>query len=268
MKTIEQHPEMFDAAMATCCPIGDFYAQLQYYGDAHVLFKYFFGPSIGGINLGSPKGVSKRTMEAWRDGSLQTAIMEELQEDLDDNGGMKITQFLHYANIPAPPLSPVTSDIVKGIILEVMRFPIMATNDAILRLDGLPYNNKYPLKEYSDNAPGTNDRKLNLTIERICRPDHDRAKQNVQAFETTGALLKPLITMHNIYDHISMFSHQMLYLEKVKIFGKTFPEGVYPGPPFFNQETGFLIQIQATNKYGHCNFEPSEIQSALNYLLN
>ena len=36
--TIEQNPGMFDAAIATCCPIGSFYDQLQYYGDAHVLF--------------------------------------------------------------------------------------------------------------------------------------------------------------------------------------------------------------------------------------
>lgn len=31
--TIEQNPDIFDGALATCCPIGDFYGQLQYYGN-------------------------------------------------------------------------------------------------------------------------------------------------------------------------------------------------------------------------------------------
>ena len=241
--TIEQNPGMFDAAIATCCPIGNFYEQLQYYGDAHVLFKYFFGPSIHGINLGSPKGVSKRTMKAWNDGSLKAAIIQELEDDYINNGGNKIMQFLNCANIPVDRSDPTA---VVTAILELLRFPIMATNDAISRLEGSPYNNKNDMKVYTGSE---NDRKLNLTVERIKRSDWEQAAQNVANFyETTGVLMTPLVTMHTEYDHISFYEHQTYYETKVEA-NSPFPELLNP--------------IQITGRYGHCNFTTSDIMQAL-----
>ncbi len=259
--TIEQNPGLFDAAMATCCPIGDFYGQLQYYGDAHVLFKYFFGPSFNDINLGSPKRISKNTMDAWNSGILQAGIVQALQNDYLYNGGDKIRQYLACANIPADVSNP---EAVIKAILEVLRFPIMATNDAIDRLGGNPYNNKFPMREYSGSD---NDRKLNLTVERIYDKDWPTAAQNVAAYyETSGMLQTPLITMHNLSDHVSLYYHQLLYGEKVSAFGMTFPGGHYPVPPFFDPVYGVLIHIPATNQYGHCNFLPQEIIAALGSL--
>ena len=241
--TIEQNPGMFDAAIATCCPIGSFYDQLQYYGDAHVLFKYFFGPSINGINLGSPKRVSKHTMNAWNDGSLKTAIIETLQDDYVNNGGNKIRQFLNCANIPANTSDPVA---VVSAILEVLRFPIMATNDAIARLDGSPYNNKNDKTIY---VGSDNDRKLNLTVERIKRSDWEQAAQNVADFyETTGFLSTPLITLHNEFDHVSLYENQAFYADKVLV-----PE--------------LFIPIRSNQDFGHCNFTVFEIQAVINTLL-
>lgn len=240
--TIEQNPGMFDAAIATCCPIGNFYDQLQYYGDAHVLFKYFFGPTINGINLGSPKRVSKHTMNAWNDGSLREAIIATLQDDYLHNGGKKIMQFLNCANIPADRSNPVA---VVSAILEVLRFPIMATNDAISRLDGSPYNNKNDKTIYEGSD---NDRKLNLTVERIKRSDWEQAAQNVADFyETTGFFTIPLVTLHNEFDHVSLYENQNLYAEKVSIPGLFFP-------------------IKSSQEYGHCNFTTSEILAAIELL--
>lgn len=241
--TIEQNPGMFDAAIATCCPIGSFYDQLQYYGDAHVLFKYFFGPSINGIYLGSPKRVSKHTMNAWNDGSLKAAIIETLQDDYVNNGGNKIRQFLNCANIPANTSDPVA---VVSAILEVLRFPIMATNDAISRLDGSPYNNKNDKTIY---VGSDDDRKLNLTVERIKRSDWEQASQNVADFyETTGYLSTPLITLHNEFDHVSLYENQALYADKVFV-----PE--------------LFIPIKSNQGYGHCNFTVFEIQAVINALI-
>jgi hypothetical protein len=245
--TIEQNPGMFDAAIATCCPIGSFYDQLQYYGDAHVLFKYFFGPSINGINLGSPKGVSKHTMNAWNDGSLQAAIRETLQDDHINNYGRKVTQFLDCANIPADRSNPVA---VGSAILEVLRFPIMATNDAISRLGGSPYNNKNDKTIY---VGSDNDRKLNLTVERIKRSDWEQAAQNVADFyETTGVLTTPMVTLHNEFDHVSLYENQILYKNKVNL-------NPFPIPFLLNQ-------LPVDQKYGHCNFTISDILTALNLL--
>lgn len=247
--TIEQNPGLFSAAIATCCPIGDFYKQLQYYGDAHVLFKYFFGPAIGGINLGSPKGVSKRTMDAWNDGSLTDAIRDVLEEDFMYNEGRKVLQFVACANIPVDFSEP---EKVGQAIVEVLRFPVKATNDAISRLGGNPYNNKFPRREYSGSF---DDRKLNLTVERIMRHDWQNAAEKVAAcFETTGALMTPLITMHTEFDHISFFEHQALYHSKVSTNSPYYPE--------------ILTQIPVLNRYGHCTFTASELGGVLSDLMD
>lgn len=246
--TIEQNPGLFDAAIATCCPIGNFYKQLQYYGDAHVLFKYFFGPSIKGINMGSPKRISKHTMNAWNTGALQAAIIEILEDDYINNNGHKIMQFLSSANIPVNRSDPVA--VVTGI-LEVLRFPIMATNDAIVRLGGNPYNNKNHETVYEGSD---NDRKLNLTVERIKTSDWDIAVQNVaNYYETSGFLTTPLVTMHTEFDHVSLFEHQLLYKDKVEV----------------NNMLPFLLnQIKIEGRYGHCNFTVADIMEAINTLLN
>ncbi|NQU33828.1 MAG: hypothetical protein HQ521_11375 [Bacteroidetes bacterium] len=245
--TIEQHPGLFNAAIATCCPIGNFYDQLHYYGDAHVLFKYFFGPSINSINLGSPKRLSKNTISAWENGSLQEAIIGVLQHDYLHNGGNKILQYLNCSNIPADINNP---EAVVMTILDVLRFPIKATNDAISRLGGNPYNNKYPKRIYLGSD---NDRKLNLTIERIKTNDWETAAQNVaEYFETTGLLFTPLVTMHNLNDHISFYEHQTEYLSKVN-----------SNSPF----PAFLIQIPVSDCCGHCNFNAQDIMTALGSLL-
>lgn len=246
--TLEHYPGLFNAAIATCCPIGNFYDQLQYYGDAHVLFKYFFGPSINNINLGSPKRISKRTIAAWKNGSLQAAIIEVLRDDYLNNGGNKIMQFLDCANIPSDLSDP---EIVVRTILEVMRFPIKATNDAIYRLEGNPFNNKYPKRIYSGSD---NDRKLNLTVERIKTSNWEQARQNVaEYYETSGYLLTPLVTMHTEYDHISFYSHQHDYISKVNANS--------PAPYL-------LIHIPIPGRYGHCNFTAQEIMVALGELIN
>lgn len=208
--TIEQHPDLFQGAIATCCPIGNFYKQLQYYGDCHVLFKYFFGHEINNINLGSPKHVSQNTINAWNSGELPNAIVDVLTNDYLNNGGNKVMQFLSCTNIPADLSNP---EAVIRTIVEVMRFPIKATNDAIQRLGGNPYNNKFPKRIYSGSD---NDRKLNLTVERIMRSDWEDAVENVNDyFETTGNLQTPLVTMHTEFDPISFYSHETDYIAKV-----------------------------------------------------
>jgi len=246
--TVEQNPGLFQAAVATCCPIGNFDDQLQYYGDAHVLFKYFFGPSFNEINIGSPKGVSKYTMEAWNDGSLKAAIVEALQYDYLYNNGDNIRQFLACANIPLNMQEQSPEDVIRSI-LEVLRFAVKATNDAIERLGGNPYNNKYPMREYTGSD---DDRKLNLTVERVYRNSYDMAMTNLVNYETTGFLTTRLLSMHTEFDHVSKFQNQIDYAIKVQS-NSPLPE--------------LLIQIPVLGRYGHCIFTADEVKQALDLLL-
>lgn len=244
--TIERYPGLFDAAIATCCPTGSLYAQMQHFGDAHVLFKYFFGESLNDINLGSPKGISKATINAWVDGSLKTAILEAIANDYLNNGGNNVRQFLACAKIPADVTNPAA---VATTILEVMKYPIMASNDILARMGGNPYNNKYPERQYTGSD---NDRKLNLTVERICRSDWEEGKQTVDMYyETSGKLFTPLVNMHTTGDHISLFAHQQWYKEKVEL------NSPMPG----------LLKTVPVERYGHCTFTPEEILGALMLLI-
>ena len=241
-----KYPGLFHAALATCCPIGDFYKQLQYYGDAHVLFKYFFGPSLDEINLGSPKGISKATLAAWESGALPAAIAEVLNNDYLYNGGNKIRQFVNCAKIP---VDINNRERTIQVILEVIRYPIKATNDAIERMGGNPYNNKYPKREYIGSD---NDRKLNLTVERIKRKGWETATQTVYAsYETTGVLLTPLITVHRLNDHITFYEHQLEYTKKVNA-NSPFPD--------------LLMHIPVPGDCYHCTFTIEEIEAALSLL--
>lgn len=244
--TIEKYPWAFDAAIATCCPIGDFYGQLQYYGDAHVLFKYFFGPSLNGINLGSPKRISKATMLAWDNESLPAAIIEVLTNDYLYNNGNKVRQFINCANIPVDISNP---ERTIQVILEVMHYPIKATNDILFRLGGNPYNNKSPKRMY---AGSDNDRKLNLTVERIKRTGWEEAAMKVSVmFETSGELATPLITVHKLRDHITFYEHQEAYQEKV-LENSPFP---------------FLLQhFPVDDECSHCTFQLADIEQALQAL--
>lgn len=248
--TIEQFPGYFHAAIATCCPIGDFYGQLQYYGDAHVLFKYFFGPSLNGINLGSPKRISKATIAAWDDKSLPDAIREILTNDYLHNDGNKVRQFVDCANIPIVDVSNQERTI--QVILEVIRYPIKATNDAVARFGGNPFNNKSPMRKYSGSD---NDRKLNLTVERIKRKDWETAVQKVALlYETSGELYTPLITVHKFNDHITFYEHQTKYISKVDAIEV---------PPGYPHPSEFLFHIPVSGECAHCTFAIADIEAAL-----
>lgn len=247
--TIEQNPGLFTAAIATCCPIGNFYEQLQYYGDAHVLFKYFFGNNLKGIPLGSPRHIPQRTIQAWNDHTLQDAIIDVLTKDYIHNDGETIQQYLNCAKIPSAPGNPEMA--VKNI-LEVLRFSFKATNDAICRLNGNPYNNKFPKRIYSGSA---NDLKLNQHVERIRLGTWKFAHKTVnEKFETSGAPLSTLVIIHGEYDHVALGWHHELYLNKYASI-----------PPM---QKAPLIPDYITNLYGHCNFTTSDIRGILEELID
>ena len=105
---IEKYPSDYNGAIALCGPIGNFYRQLQYFGDALLLFKYFFFesfefPPLSGnmVNLGTPAFIPPETIAAWKmdigDLSgltyLQAKIVEALYADLNLNQGKNIIQF-------------------------------------------------------------------------------------------------------------------------------------------------------------------------------
>ena len=233
-KTIEKYPQLFQGAISIGGPIGDFWKQLQYMGDFHVLFNYFFGNELAamGINIGNPQdGVETAIMDAWKWGNLQDIIAGIMVNNPD-----KVKQLIKCAGVTVDTGDEIA---VGTAMLELLRFNIMLTNDIIDRMGGVPFDNMR--KWYHGSY---NDWRLNRYIQRV-RADYT-ARVNVRDYETTADIEVPVVTIHTTGDHVVPFWHNPKYRYKAFIQGNSL---LHTGIPVDN--------------YGHCTIEESHIMAAL-----
>ncbi len=238
--TIEKYPNLFDGAISICGPIGNFYRQLQYNGDFHVLLNYFFKDELlaKGIDLGNPQdGIDPFVMSAWKSGALPLAIA-----DIFINNPGKTHELVKCAKVP---VDLVSQEVVIKSLVELLRFNVMLTNDVNSRLGGIPFNNRR--KWYVGSS---NDWKLNRHVQRISGPNFHQAKTNIKKYETTGNIEIPIVTIHTIGDHITPFWHNPIYRRKV----------------FMKRNRRLHTGIPVIN-YGHCTIQESHIMAGLAILL-
>jgi len=269
--TLEKYPCYFDGAIALAGPIGNFYRQLQYFGDALLLFKYFFGETIP-VDLGTPCEIHPETIAAWYaplselpdlpfplppeliewfpKEILPAMIAKALVIDLYLHQGEKIKQFLKCSKIPVDisDLTNIETQIAVGkAIIEVLRFPIIGANDAKEVLGGCVYNNKRPYKWYTGS---NNDDELNDAIERIKTEDWYCARNEVfRYYHPRGKLEKPLVTLHTTGDHIALYWHEKIYKYKV----------------WRNRSFRFYAHIPIEG-YGHYTFGVDDVMAGLTIL--
>lgn len=229
---LEQSPELFDGGLACCGPIGDFQKQLNYMGDFRVLFDYFFP----GVIPGSPIEIPEEVIVNWD--SIYQPLVQEVM--LDNPGALAELIKTSRVTINYEDLEEAVAS-ATGLLW----YNIFATNDAIEKLKGNPYDNHFRWYLGSDD-----DQKLNQSIERF-KAD-PQAKKELKRYQTTGKVSLPQVILHTTGDEIVPFWHEILYLEKVKKAGST----------------KNVIQIPIT-RYGHCNFTIEEVLRAfaLLYLL-
>lgn len=239
---MEGHPHSFDGALMTCCPIGNFYKQLQYYGNFHVLFNYFFKDELSAlaIDLGDPSGVPTQTETGWIEETIQPQILSILTLNPS-----KVEKLIKTAKVK---VDITNTQSVGEAILSLLEFNVMRTNDAIDKLGGSPFNNQDPKKRYWGSG---DDMKLNNEIQRIKTPEWSIAKAEIDNYyETTGDITDPMVTMHTTGDHISLYSNQLQYQLKIINSGKAL---MY-----------FHIPVIG---YGHCSFTKDEVISALTMMV-
>lgn len=239
IKTLEEYPHLFDGAISIGGPIGDFRNQLQYMGDFHVLFNYFFGAEMATlkIDIGNPEdGVSEAVMEAWDNGSLKNTITGILASNPS-----KVSQLIKCAKVTVD----MSDEVAVGTaVLELLKFNIMLTNDIKDRMGGVPFDNTRKWYWGSNN-----DWKLNRSIRRI-RGDYE-AKQEVRKYETSGEIEIPVVTIHTTGDHVVPFWHNPKYRYKVFTKGNSL---LHTGIPVDN--------------YGHCTVDESHIMAALYIIIS
>ncbi len=238
----EKYPTTIKAGLAMCGPIGDFPKQINYFGDARVVFDYFYP----GVIPGSPVAIPDSTLLAWNAGTLPAAIITALASD-----PAKTKQYLNVTKIPYDSAVP---GALTETVLGVLWYNIFATNETRIELyggpvnlatnQGQPFNNKY--KWYTGSL---NDWLLNKNIARFL-PDPKALTEISKYYQTSGRLSIPLVTLHNTQDPADPYWHETLYNLKVIASGSL---AKHINLPVF--------------RVGHCNFTAGEAVFAFSVML-
>jgi len=226
---VEQSPELFSGGLATCGPIGSFKKQIDYVGDMRVLFDYFFP----GVIPPSPINVPPEVIENWE------SVYEPAVTDALAANPAAAQELMKTAKAATDPADPGT---VTTTALNVLWYNVYGTNDSIARLGGNPYGNRG--RWYTGSS---NDMLLNQSVQRFVA---DRAALNaLRAYETSGRVTIPLVTLHTTKDEVVPYWHELLYFAKVKAAGSS------------------DVILIPTSRYGHCNFTTAEVLAAFGLLV-
>ncbi|HEY6340333.1 MAG TPA: hypothetical protein VIY49_02480 [Bryobacteraceae bacterium] len=233
VKSIENDPS-YAGGVAVCGPIGSFRSQINYFGDARVLFDYFFpGVLTTGTAVESAINIPSKLIDNW------TSVYEPAVVEALNANPLATLQLLSTAKIPIGlSLSNATSAITG-----VLWYNVFATNDARSTLNGNPYDNID--RHYTGSF---DDARLNALVARFAADS--TALDNLNNYETTGLLENPLVTLHTIFDPIVPFWQETLYDAKVQD----------------ERDPQQLTQIPVL-AYGHCNVTGLEAEAALATLL-
>jgi hypothetical protein len=244
---VERYADVFSGGLATCGPIGDFSGQINYWGDFRAVFDVLF-PNL----LKSPPQpmqpstaiyIPETTAQAWVLGDLQSQVAAAVSTQ-----PVLTSQLLSVAKAPIDLANPQETTV--RTVLGVLSYNVLATNEGRLELygyltqpppdlagsrDGNPFSNVN--RKYSGSL---NDALLNKRIDRY-RADQAALKE-LENYQTSGQLQKPLIVMHTTGDEIVPFWHMGLYAKKV----------------IAQNSLRNLLPI-AIVRYGHCAFNQGEM---------
>jgi pimeloyl-ACP methyl ester carboxylesterase len=220
---LEHYPEVFDGGVAACGPVGDFRKQVDYFGDFRVVWDYFF-PGV--IPTSGGPGVPQEVIDNW-DSTYVPAIREAMASDWG-----KVEQLI---NVTGAAVDPNDLRTIDQTVLGLLWYNVHATNDAIAKLYGNPYDNLTRVYSGSDD-----DAALNAGVTRFAADLVALQAMNLY-LRTTGNLDSPLVTLHTSGDQIVPAWHEDLYRAKALANGSLFEH--------------FNVPV---DRYGHCNFQPTE----------
>jgi acetyl esterase/lipase len=144
---------------------------------------------------------------------------------------LKTAQLIYTGGIPIG-LNPSNEG---DAILSALSYNVFATNDAKASLGGNPFDNMR--RRYSGSL---NDFSLNWKVARF--PADDAAVAEMQKYQTTGLLQRPLITLHTAWDPVVPAWQESTYAKKVAAAGKS----------------PLLVRYPVL-RYGHCAFSEGEV---------
>jgi hypothetical protein len=235
---LEKYP-MLSGGLAACGPVGDFRKQIDYFGDFLVLFNYFFPNVLRSLTdfgeIPTPEHIPEELLDRWP--GIQAAVLAAVSANPS-----AAKQLLRVSKASPDPEDPLSMESILGILW----YNIFATNDAVEKLGGHPYDNSR--RWYSGSR---NDLLLNLRIRRF-HAENVALSNMEKGFKTSGDLLGPLVTLHTTADPIVPYWHETLYNIKALFAGSLLRH----------------LNIPIV-RYGHCQFNQNELLTAftiLNYM--
>jgi pimeloyl-ACP methyl ester carboxylesterase len=219
----ERFPEIYDGGLAACGPVGDFGKQLDYVADFRVVFDYFFP----GLIPGTPGEVPPEVLENWG-----SRYVPRIKETLRAQPNLR-KQLLRVTHAPSSFFDPSTEE---RTVLDLLYFSVFGSADAISRLGGSPFDNRF--RFYRGSA---NDIDLNLKVRRFA-PNPTAVNELEANYQTSGGLARPLVTLHTTGDPVVPYWHERLYSFKA----------------WFNGSAGLHSNVPSY-RYGHCEFGPFDV---------
>lgn len=227
---VEQYPDIFDAGLALCGPIGSFPGQVNYIGDFRGIFDYFFAEQLD-PPMGDPLVIPQWLIDDWY--NYYPDVIEPVITDPANDSNLR--QLFSVTKAPYDP-----TDFASSVLTTtegVLWYDVFATNNGVDVLGGIPYDNHD--RWYSGSL---DDELLNNSVQRVTA-DPAALEEMHTNYNTTGHLDSPLVTMHTVGDQIVPYWHEPLYMKK------TIRSGDFPLRHW---------NIPIYDRYGHCAFEVKE----------
>lgn len=237
--SVEQNGGVFSGGFATCGPVGDFVKQVNYLGDFHVLFNYFFP----GLIDGDPSGVPDNVINNWL---MENSLLKKQVTDAVNNNPSKARTLLKVAKVPVENDSDINE--LRTTIFSLLRYSVLATNNAIERLGGQPFDNRQ--RYYFGTGSFFQDLRLNRRVVRFSA-DASALTAIENQFQTSGDLSRPMVMMHTTGDQEVPYWHEPIYRFKALSQGSSL---LHSNIPIFN-------------RFGHCNFELNELLTGFGLLV-
>jgi hypothetical protein len=224
---MERLPHVFDGGLAACGPIGSWVEQINFLGDFRVLFDYFFPNLLPSDVITIPNWL----IDQWTNHDYFANVVEPVI--FNPANAFSLTQLLTTSSLP---YMPSVTHTIWTAVRDAMAYNVMATNNAMEKLGGNPFDNIG--RVYSGSA---DDVALNAGVRRFSADP--AALAEMQKYETSGWLTRPLVTLHTSRDQQVPQWHESLYRQKVLAI---------------HSWMWHIDQPVPVDGYGHCNFDPTE----------
>ncbi|HET7694410.1 MAG TPA: prolyl oligopeptidase family serine peptidase [Vicinamibacterales bacterium] len=233
---LEQRPDIFSAGLAACGPVGNFPAQINYFGDARATFEVFFP----GVIPGDPFNPDPDLLAIWPD-YYEFVVKPIVMAPANRS---RLDQWVRVARLPYDADDYLFT--VEQSVEDALRYSVVNLLDAVATIGGFPFDNS---KRYYTGS--SSDVLLNLLVPRRAASPAALAAMNSPAYSTSGVLQRPLITLHTLRDQQVPYWHEQIYALKTLASGS-----------YLTRHLNIPI-----DRFEHCNFTTDEVLASFAIML-